>query len=30
MFLDGPKREEAEEQETAVAAGVGAEDNAAF
>ena len=30
MFLDGPKREEAEEQETAVAAGVGAEDDTAF
>jgi single-stranded DNA-binding protein len=30
MFLDGPKREEAQEQETAVAAGVGAEDDIAF
>ncbi len=30
MFLDGPKREDDEEPETAVAAGVGAEDDIAF
>jgi len=30
MFLDAPKREDDEEQETAVAAGVGAEDDTAF
>ena len=30
MFLDGPKRDETEEPETAVAAGVGAEDDIAF
>ena len=30
MFLDGPKREDAEEQEPAVVAGVGAEDDTAF
>jgi single-strand DNA-binding protein len=30
MFLDAPKRDEAEDQETAVAAGVGTEDDTAF
>jgi single-strand DNA-binding protein len=30
MFLDAPKRDEAEQQETAVAAGVGTEDDSAF
>lgn len=30
MFLDGPKRDEADEQDTAVAAGVGTEDDIAF
>jgi hypothetical protein len=30
MFLDSPKRDEAEEQETAVAAGVETEDDTAF
>jgi hypothetical protein len=30
MFLDAPKRDEAEDQETTVAAGVGTEDDSAF